>query len=245
MTTPARRRPGGAATPSRRTRKLSRPRRDTYDGPDGQILRVLGYARVSTREQANGYGLDAQRAEMKRWCEANGAELVAFHVDVISTRRTERMIGRESAVTAVEACAADALLVRAVDRASRSVLDGAALIEAAASSGVRLISCDGYDSADEETQLTANIKVAVAQEERRLISRRTREGLARAKAAGVPLGRQSTVPPEVIRRIVSARGRDRTYAAIAADLDEAGIPTPGGSPIWRPAAVRDIANRAR
>lgn len=124
------------------------------------------------------------------------------------------------------------------------MLDGAALIEAAAASGVRLISCDGYDSADEETQLTANIKVAVAQEERRLISRRTREGLARAKAAGVPLGRQSTVPPEIIRRIVTARSRDRTYAAIAADLDKAGIPTPGGSPRWRPAAVREIANRA-
>jgi DNA invertase Pin-like site-specific DNA recombinase len=181
---------------------------------------------------------------MKRWCGANGAELVAFHVDVISTRRTDRMIGRESAVTAVEAGAADALLVRAVDRASRSVLDGAALIEAAAVSGVRLISCDGYDSADEETQLTANIKVAVAQEERRLISRRTREGLARAKAAGVPLGRKSTVPPDVARLIAAARSRGKPYKTIAANLDKAGIPTPGGSPTWRPAAVRDIALRA-
>jgi DNA invertase Pin-like site-specific DNA recombinase len=205
---------------------------------------VLGYARVSTREQANGYGLDAQRAEQERWCGANGAELVAFHVDVITTRRTDRMIGRESAVQATEAGAADALLVRAIDRASRSVLDGAALIEASQASGVRLISCDGYDSADEETQLTANIKVAVAQEERRLISRRTREGLARAKAAGITLGRQSTVPPDVVRRIVAARSRDRTYATIAAELDKAGIPTPGGSPSWRPAAVRGICLRA-
>jgi DNA invertase Pin-like site-specific DNA recombinase len=103
-----------------------------------------------------------------------------------------------------------------------------------------VLSCDGYDSRDEETQFTGNIKIAVAQEERRLISRRTREGLARARAEGKRLGRSSTVDPATVRRIWAARGRDETYAAIAEALDADRVPTPGGSPSWRAAAVRDI-----
>ncbi len=133
--------------------------------------------------------------------------------------------------------------MRALDRASRSVLDGARLLEEGGDAGVRVLSCDGYDSADEETQFTGNIKIAVAQEERRLISRRTREGLARARAEGKTLGRQSIVHPHVMYRIWEARGRDESYASIAAGLDSDGIPTPGGSAKWRPAAVRDIYRR--
>lgn len=60
----------------------------------------------------SGYGLAAQRAEQERWCEANGAQLVAYHIDVMSTRRTDRMLGRLSAIEAVAAGVADALLVR-------------------------------------------------------------------------------------------------------------------------------------
>lgn len=209
-------------------------------------LRVIGYVRVSTDEQGrDGHGLRAQIDVMRAWCTAQGFDLVTVVPDVVSTRRTHAMIGRAAAVAAIEAGAADALLIRAIDRVTRSVQDGAALLQACASAGVRILSYDRYDSADEETQLTANIKIAVAQEERRLISRRTREGLARARADGKTLGRVSTVPLDVLDRIRTERERGNTYRLIAADLDAAGIPTPGGSPRWRAAAVRDLYNRTQ
>ncbi|WP_167517523.1 recombinase family protein [Micromonospora orduensis] len=206
---------------------------------------MIGYVRVSTEEQSrHGHGLRAGIDYLSRYSEANGWDLVTVMMDVVSTRRTARMLGRAATITAVEMGAADAMLIRAIDRVTRSVKDGADLQAECRDAGVRLLSCDGYDSADEETQLTANIKIAVAQEERRLISRRTREGLARARAEGKRLGRQSTVPEEVAARIVELRRAGETYAGIATKLDADNVETPGGSPRWRPAAVRAIYQRS-
>jgi DNA invertase Pin-like site-specific DNA recombinase len=204
---------------------------------------VVGFARVSTREQANGYSLGAQRDVMDGWCDSAGAELVAVMIDVISSRKTERMHGWMAAIAAVAAGAADALLVRAVDRATRSTYDGALLLRECAEAAVRVVSVEGFDSADPDTEFTTNVRIAMAQEERRLISRRTREGLARAKAEGKTLGRPSQVPQEVAERIARDRSNGCTFREIAAALDADGIPTPGGSKSWRPATVADIYAR--
>ncbi|MGE5828229.1 MAG: recombinase family protein [Micromonosporaceae bacterium] len=93
------------------------------------------------------------------------------------------------------------------------------------------------------TEFTANIKIAVAQEERRLISRRTKEGLARARAEGKTLGRPSQVPREIAERIVTDRSNGTSFREIAAALDADGIPTPGGASRWRPATVAGIYAR--
>lgn len=235
----------GGVTPAGRSRTGRHARRGQTGAPTDTPLRVIGYVRVSTEEQGrDGHGLRAGIDYLRRHCEANGWDLVTVMMDVVSTRKTARMIGRAATVAAIEAGAGDAMLIRAMDRVTRSVKDGADLLAECADAGVRLLSCDGYDSADEETQLTANIKIAVAQEERRLISRRTREGLARARAEGKRLGRVSTVSGEVAARIVELRRAGETFAAIAAKLDADNVPTPGGSPHWRPAAVRAIAERS-
>jgi DNA invertase Pin-like site-specific DNA recombinase len=208
-------------------------------------LRVIGYVRVSTEEQGrDGHGLRGQIDVLARWCAAQGYDLVTVIPDVVSTRRTHQMLGRALAIALVEAGAGDALGIRALDRVTRSVQDGAALLQSCGEAGVRILSCDGYDSADEETQLTANIKIAVAQEERRLISRRTREALARAQANGVVLGRVSTVSQDVSDRIVAERAKGNSYQLIAEGLDAAGVETPGISTKWRAATVRDLYTRA-
>lgn len=235
----------GGVTPAGRSRTGRQAGSDQTGAHSDTPLRVIGYVRVSTEDQGrHGHGLRAQIDHIRRYSEAQGWDLVTVMMDVVSTRRTARMLGRAATISAVELGAGDAMLIRSIDRVTRSVKDGAELLAECADAGVRLLSCEGYDSADEETQLTANIKIAVAQEERRLISRRTREGLARARAEGKRLGRQSTVPEEVAARIVECRRAGETFAAIAAKLDADNVPTPGGSSHWRPAAVRAIAERA-
>lgn len=233
----------GAVRTASGAEKVSPSRSGQMKGDSAPPSRLIGYARVSTREQANGYGIDAQRDLMEQWCAASGAVLVAFHIDVISTRRTDRMLGRSSAIDAIAAGAADGLLVRAIDRATRSVLDGARLQEQCALARIRLLTVDGYDSADENTQFTADIKIAMAQEERRLISRRTREGLARARAAGQTLGARPKVDGATVERIAELRDAGETFRAIARTLDAEGVPTPGGALAWRPATVAGVCAR--
>lgn len=250
--TPAKR----VAEPERRDIPDTGPQRRTatYDGPeDGPTRRAVGFARVSTVSQANGWGLPAQRAEMERWCEANGYDLLTIFIDVMTSRRVDRLHGREAAVAAVEAFAmADAianngaetvLLVNAMDRASRSIIDGAMLTERARSNGWRLLGVDGTDSADDNQKMPNNQRLAFAEYERDQISKRTKEGLKRARAAGKQLGRRSTVPDAVICRILDDREAGKSFPEIAEALTEAGIPTPRSSERWRPAAVRDIYNR--
>ena len=61
---------------------------------------AVGYIRVSTEDQTQGYSLDAQRAGIQEYCEKNGYELariyadegVSAHTDKISKRPQLRLL---------------------------------------------------------------------------------------------------------------------------------------------------------
>jgi hypothetical protein len=88
--------------------------------------------------------------------------------------------------------------------------------------------------------MMANVLASFAQYERRIIGQRTRDGLAAKKAAGVKLGRRSTLPPEVAERIVGAHQTGDTLAAIARGLQADGVATGQGGARWYPASVRAV-----
>ncbi|WP_375481981.1 recombinase family protein [uncultured Mycobacterium sp.] len=212
---------------------------------DARPLRVIGYCRVSTAGQGeNGHGLGAQRQVLERFCEQNGHELLTVTSDVVGGSESDRMYGRQVAIAAIEAGVADALLVRALDRATRDQLDHARLFKQAERNAWRLMDCEGADSGEPHQRLVADIRNAVAAEERRKISERTKEGLAKARKAGKRLGRPPRIDPAVANRIVDMRMRDGLSAnAIAAELTRLCVPAPGGGAKWYPTTVRDVFAR--
>jgi DNA invertase Pin-like site-specific DNA recombinase len=211
-------------------------------------LRVIGYVRVSTKDQRkNGYGLGAQHDSLRQFCDQHGYELLTVTSDVVSGADSARMYGREVAITAIEMGVADALLVRALDRATRSQLDHASLFERAQRHAWRLMDCDGADSGDPAQRLTADVRNAVAAEERRKISERTKEGLAKARKQGKTLGRrpQITTDSALAKRIVRMSTRDGLSPnKIAQRLTDTGVPTPGGGIRWYPTTIVDVLKRA-
>jgi DNA invertase Pin-like site-specific DNA recombinase len=211
-------------------------------------LRVIGYIRVSTKDQGkNGYGLGAQHDSLRLFCEQRGYELLTVTSDVVSGADSARMYGREVAIAAIETGVADALLVRALDRATRSQLDHAGLFERAQRHAWRLMDCDGADSGDPAQRLTADVRNAVAAEERRKISERTREGLAKARRQGTRLGRPPQIAPDsaLAKRIVRMSTRHGLSAnKIAQRLTEQKVPTPGGGAKWYATTVADVLRRA-
>lgn len=66
--------------------------------------------------------------------------------------------------------------------------DGAKLVADAKAEGWRIVGLDGTDS-NTVSQLTAHARLLVAEEERELISKRTKPGLTKARQAGKQLGR--------------------------------------------------------
>lgn len=122
-------------------------------------LRLVGYVRVSTAAQATdrSHGLNAQWDALRRWCEANGHELVTVVPEVASTRDPERMYGRLAVEALLRAGLADAMAVRDLDRASRGTLDGAEMLSRAVRHGWRVVGTDGLDSSDPEQELMINM----------------------------------------------------------------------------------------
>ncbi|WP_329955261.1 recombinase family protein [Rhodococcoides fascians] len=179
-----------------------------HGGPKLKGLRVIGYARVSTSAQEKGHGLGAQSDEMRRYCQANELQLLTVTYDVMSSGSVPKLFGRQTAIAAIESGLADGLLVRALDRATRDQLDAASIAKRANTNGWTLLDTQGANSSDASQRLLFDIRVAMAAEEKRKISERTKEGLRRAKAQGQQLGRPSKIDPSIVAEIIAMRTED-------------------------------------
>ena len=209
----------------------------------GDRTQVIGYARVSTNEQANsGLGLDAQRAAIQAEIDRRGWTLVEMVEDAGVSAKTLLRPGIAHALQLLQDGAAGTLLVAKLDRATRSTIDAAKLLERSQREGWALVALDlGLDPTTPTGELVATIMAAVAQWERRAIGTRTKDALAAKKAQGVRLGRPSVLPAEVTERIVAAHQAGASWSAIARELDTDGVPTAHGGSRWYPATVRKVA----
>ncbi|WP_074133068.1 recombinase family protein [Mycolicibacterium houstonense] len=204
--------------------------------------KAIGYIRVSTNRQAdNGYGLEAQTDQIERYCADNGLQLVALIPDVMSGKRSDKLYGRIAAITAIRTGMANVLVVNTLDRSSRSMADGAKLVADAKAEGWRIVGLDGTDS-NTVSQLTAHARLLVAEEERELISKRTKQGLIKARQAGKQLGKPSTIDRKVVQHIIELRLAGKGTKAIANALTESGVAAPRGG-AWSYSTVRDVLAR--
>lgn len=209
-------------------------------------MRVLGYVRVSTSEQADGgAGLAAQRAAIISECERRGWHLVEVIEDAGYSAKDMRRPGIQEALRALAARDASALVVAKLDRLSRSMIDFTGLMGKAQKQGWALVALDcAVDTTTPAGEAMVNMLGVFAQFERRLISQRTREALAVKKAQGVRIGRPATLPRAVVSRITRRRRAGKSYAAIADELNRAGVPTAQGGRKWYPATIRAVVERA-
>ena len=219
------------------------------------VVKAVGYYRVSTAEQGrSGLGLDAQREAVRQWCETAGAELIADYSEVSSGKGADALDRRPQLAAAMrEAERKGAIVVVAkLDRLSRSV----AFVSALMAHRARFVVAE-LPQAD---SFQLHIYAALAEQERQMISDRTRAALQRAKAAGKVLGNP---------RLDDAREAARAGAKAAADADAqrlapivtpmvdaglslreiarrltaTGTPTPRGRTEWQAAQVGRLVRR--
>lgn len=208
-------------------------------------VRVLGYVRVSTAEQASdGHGLDAQSAAITERAVARDWSLVGIRRDpgVSGATPADDRPALSEALSDLDAGHAEVLVVAKLDRLSRSVGDLVLLLDRAKRNGWAIVIVNGMGGLDMTTtegKVMVTLLGAFAELERDLISRRTREGLAAARAKGVRLGRPPALPEEVVARIIAERNDGATWQAIADMLNTEGVPTAQGG-IWRPGTISYI-----
>jgi len=137
------------------------------------------YLRVSTDKQGkSGLGLEAQRQMVSNFVQGLDGEVEQEFVEVASGRSARR----QELDKALRYCKRNkcTLLVGKLDRLSRNVHFISGLMEAR----VRFIAVEMPNASEFEL----NIRASLAQEERRMISERTRAAMAVARERGVKLG---------------------------------------------------------
>lgn len=143
----------------------------------------IAYYRVSTKKQEKTrLGLGAQQAAVRKYAESQGAQIVAEFTEIETGKNADRP---QLAAAIRQAKALGATLVIAkLDRLARNVAFTASLMDAG---GLDFIALD----CPHANRLTIHILAAVAEDEARRISERTKAALAVRKAQGVKLGAAS------------------------------------------------------
>src|SRR6516164_8215527 len=195
--------------------------------------KFVSYLRVSTARQGkSGLGIEAQRKAVEDYLNGGNWKLVKEFVEVESGKQADRPKLQE----AFQLCRliGAKLVIAKLDRLSRD----AHFLLGLEKAGVDFVAADMPHA----NRLPVGVMALVADEERRMISARTKAALAAAKRRGVKLGGDCGVRPTVKHRAVAiavrqnradARAADLTPVvkelhtagrAIAAGLDERGIP---------------------
>jgi len=181
----------------------------------------ISYLRVSTgRQGRSGLGLEAQRAAVESFLNGGNWKLVKEFVEVESGKNDDRPILAQ----ALKACRlyGAKLVIAKLDRLSRD----AHFLLGLEKAGTDFVAADMPNA----NRLTVGIMAMVAQEERRMISERTKAALAAAKKRGVKLGgyRAGAEMTAKIRKAGNeanaqkAAQRAADIAPIIADLQAAG-----------------------
>jgi DNA invertase Pin-like site-specific DNA recombinase len=185
--------------------------------------RVIAYYRVSTKKQGDsGLGLEGQEAAVQAYIATTGAKLLAPpYREVESGRRSDRPELAKAIAHARRAHAT--LLIAKLDRLARNVHFISGLME----SKVDFVACDMPTA----NRLTVHILAAVAEDEARAISQRTKDALAAAKARGTKLGTNNLTPEGTQKGLAAAtaarqmRAREayREIAPMIRDMANAGV----------------------
>ena len=145
---------------------------------------TVSYIRVSTARQGkSGLGMEAQKAALARFAEAEGLEIVAQYVEVESGKGADALDRRPQLSAALSGARKRRcpILVAKLDRLSRDVH----FISGLMAHRVPFVVAELGADAD---PFMLHLYAALAEKERSLISQRTRDALKAAKARGVVLG---------------------------------------------------------
>lgn len=222
-------------------------------------MRVIGYVRVSTEEQATGgVSLAAQRAKVAGYAALYELELVEVIEDAGISGKTLERPGLERALELVRKGKADGVLVAKLDRLTRSVADMAELIDCYFSEKAGKVLLSVADQVDTRTaagRLVLNILVGVSQWERETIGERTRDALRHKRSVGetfnhAPLGYRveagrlvaDVEEQATVARANELRAAGASLQAIAATLTAEGRRTKRGGR-WHPVTVQKLIGR--
>lgn len=219
-------------------------------------LRLVGYVRVSTEEQAgSGQSLESQTEKIELFARLHEHCLGRIICDPGISAKTLDRPGLTEAMALIHAREVDGLVVAKLDRLTRSVADLATLFKSFNPQGPgELFSvADSINTSIAAGRMVANIIVTIAQWERETIVERTQDVMSLKRKKGerlgeIPLGfdlgpdgKTLVANPSELAAIGIIQSLDKagySLRGIAAELDKLKIPTKRGGDKWAFSTVR-------
>ena len=191
--------------------------------------------RVSTSQQGrSGLGLEAQQAALDRFAQVEGFDILATFTEIETGKGSDALDRRPKLADALKLARKRKapVIVAKLDRLSRDVH----FISGLMAQRVPFIVAELGNDVD---PFMLHIYAALAEKERRMISERTKAGLAAAKARGKRLGglneagiarRQEAIArAEELRPLFTEmEAAGMSARAMATELNRRSIPTPAG-----------------
>lgn len=220
---------------------------------NSERCKLVAYYRVSTDDQGEvGLGMKAQRRMVEQYSDSTGCEIVKEYTEVESGKLSARPELAKALSYAKRTKAT--LVIAKLDRLGRNLNFISGLME----TGVLFVAADSPN----DDRFILHVKAAMAEEEGRKISLRTKEALAELKAQGIRLGKPENLTPEaqskgakgnrdkalvetatVSPSIRKWRTQGMTLQAIADELNSLNHPTRKGA-AWTPTSVKRVLDRS-
>lgn len=207
---------------------------------------AIAYTRVSTAKQGkSGLGLEAQQEALSRFAAAEGYKLIETFSEVETGKGADALEKRPQLKAALATAKKhkSPIIVAKLDRLSRDVYFISGLMTHKTPFIVAELGadCDPF---------MLHLYAALAEKERRLISQRTKDALAAAKARGVKLGgdgiknRDEAKARALALKPVLKELAGKSANAIAKELNARKIATPSGAP-WHAQTVIRVQRRLK
>lgn len=168
-------------------------------------MALIGYGRVSTDAQNTQRQLDA----------LEDAGCIRIYTEKISGKI--RWKDRPELARAIDQLRdGDMLCVQEIDRLGRNMIDGMIMLSELFDDGYPVKVLEGIAAGEHrQRSFLIDISFAMAEERRREISRKTKNGLESAKRSGVKLGRKPVVDDDKRRAILARHAEGQSIRAIA------------------------------
>jgi site-specific DNA recombinase len=227
-------------------------------------MRVALYARVSTQRQAQSQTIEQQLERLQAYAQEQGWQVTQEHIyrDEGYSGASLNRPGLDALRDRAALADLDVVVITAPDRLARRYLHQVVVIEELAEHGCRVEFVERPMSQDPNDQLLLQIRGAVAEYERTLITERLRRGrLARLRAGQLlpwiqpPFGyrvepdrprdpdglQRDAFAATVVEHIFGWYVEGHTsLCGIAKRLTESGVATPSGTIGWATSTLRNV-----
>ena len=224
-------------------------------------MAIAAYVRVSTREQAEGTGLDTQKQKIREWARLHDINRIRLYEDPGVSGGTMDREGLQRLLSDVEEGGVETVVVYKADRLSRSLKDLLTLLDNRLEpNGVRFVSVtEQFDTSTASGRLFLQMLGSFSEFERNVITERTTEGRRRKAEDGghacgeVPLGYRKNGDGElepdpetapIVQRIFQLRDEGESLRSIANRLNNDDVDTKSGGQ-WHASTVKYVLDNPK